>query len=269
MASLVLSSSAKRSATLCIYSIRSGSSLVLAARTNKTRTGALQLTVRPLSPRFFSQQQQQQQQKSPVGADPNQPWIPAHVFFFSLLLSPVMVLLFYYDRTKTQHEGRMREALMSSNSKYALDIAEVKEKNKGMAEFFQKLENGTNNEHLDDLLKHGRTTKPIEKVHAVAADDTENHNNDAHQEGATEQEATHDETAEQEALTLNQKKKYKFAKPNMSKEENEKQQETHQGEKNNSWKDVLPVVDKQTVTIAVVATVAAAAGFLMGGNSRQ
>lgn len=192
--------------------------------------------------------------------------VPAHVAAFSVVLLPVVAFAAYASRY-----GPTEQALEETIAqRYHAEQEHIAAKNQHMSEFFQNTifrqddDKGNSNSgssatrvesQLDAVLRGGRGEK--KRLHAV----------DEKLYGTAEGVAEKKRVVEE--LEGEKKKQRKRKKPRKK----EKLEETAAGAvEQQPNKDASPtfsmpnVEAKQVATVAVVATIAAAAGFLLGGS---
>jgi len=197
--------------------------------------------------------------RPPPGSTKKKPpfQIDAHVFAFLVLMLPVGVYAVYADKHKPDPE-QLEEEL---RGRYGADIATRTHNNQAMQEFFrntiQNPEAGVEDQRLQEVL-HGGWGRNQKRFHAV----------DAELYGTKEGIELAKKTQEELQAAAKKKKRRKRKKKKQMMEEDASEQ---QPKKENAVVAKLKgmgehINTKQALTVAVVGSVAAAAGFLLGGR---
>lgn len=191
--------------------------------------------------------------------------IQAHVLAFLIILLPVGIYGFWADRHKIDEEDLEEEL----RGRYGADIATQTRNNQAMKEFFrntiQNPEAGVEDERLREVL-HGGRGRNQKRFHEI---DKNLLGTKEGQELAkkTQEELQQEAAMRKERRKQRRKKKKMAAKDEESAEENQQQRENAVMAK---LKAIGENIDtKQVATVAVVGSVAAAAGFFLGGGRRN
>lgn len=187
--------------------------------------------------------------------------IPAQGFLFTALLIPVFAYTMYAGRYGPSDEELEQEV----RQRYSVKIAQNREKNEAMADFFQRAihnPDGKVDETLKEVLYAGKGEK--KRFHAVDAKlyGTE--------EGIAEKKRQEEERKKREEY--NRKKKAgeiveEKAKPNALTEKTPAKNEISAPEKSAQRGIVLDA--QSAAALGAVAVVAAGVGFLAGGSRRS
>jgi len=200
--------------------------------------------------------------RPPPGSSKKPPFqIDAHVFAFLVLMLPVGVYAVYADKHKPDPE-QLEEEL---RGRYGADIATRTHNNQAMQEFFrnaiQNPEAGVEDQRLQEVL-YGGWGRNQKRFHAV---DAELYGT---KEGVELAKKTQEEL--QEAAAAKKKERRKRKKKKQMMEDDTPTPEPEQKKENAviaKLKGMGEHIDtKQAVTVAVVGSIAAAAGFLLGGR---
>jgi len=200
--------------------------------------------------------------------------VPAHVASFTVLLLPALAFWAYYETGgKHDRERHLEEEL---RGRYKSEIAVASNKNKAMAEFFQKMQSsarqsddgGGNVEFeakVDELLKGGKAGKNVKRIASV----------DPKLYGTAEGAALQREDVAA-IIAKGQRQQSKKKKRKKKKKDEDAAAAAEEGkvggdETKTTAKAAASSSNStsQIWTVVGVATVAAVAGFLAGNNRRQ
>lgn len=192
--------------------------------------------------------------------------IPIHVLVFGVILTPVLVYAWYADRYKVKDDVLEEEI----RRRYGHDIQPIQQQNRAMQDIFRNAimnpESGIEDERLRTML-YGGMGRNQKRLHEV----------DKELLGTKEGQRLAQQTQEkmqQEAILRKQRRKERKQKKAM--ESTEIVEETKHKESNGiaaiqkQFQTIVDSVDtKQAITVVVVGSAAALAGYLLGGGRRN
>lgn len=208
-------------------------------------------------------QQQQRQASSPISG---------HMFFFSLLMVPVLGVTIYagrYGPDEATLEAKIRERYPSASRGGTGN--DSKDKPQAMAEFFQQAifnpDSGAQDSRLAQVLHGGKTDVPQRRLHAV---DAELYGTQA---GVDVKERTLLEIERVAAEKREQKRqRRRKQRQNQTEQKSEPQPETLDDPSTGSstqlskTNQIQLASSSSVATVILVGSVAALAGFWMGGG---
>jgi len=180
---------------------------------------------------------------------------------------PVGIYGFWADRHKIDKEDLEEEL----RGRYGADIATQARNNQAMKDFFrntiQNPEAGVEDERLREVL-HGGWGRNQKRFHEIDKDLY------GTKEGQELAKKTQEELQQETAMRKERRKQRRRKKKKMAGEGEKNAEENQQQQRENAVMAKLKAIGenidtKQVATVAVVGSVAAAAGFLLGGGRRN